>query len=307
MANYFGVNSEQANLQYEQVVSALDKISKDNTPNKGRGDSNMDLINNLRHAENGVTHEPWIMSTTEWLTPQNGNPPKGIVWFANPSDASWSLSQRSTISKHLTGTVMHVWANNSRGTFFDEPRVTLTLQTGNLMPVLGLDGKWQVSGGIINFYDFMQLFDAPKLTVGTPTSPPKTNLVSIQYHSNLFPSITLLGMFDPSTGIKFTDSSSSPASPTGWTVDFVVFDTVPKLSTFSGQQTNSRLLQNWIDAKVDKKAVNRNPSYDEQENSLLKKYPQQQLRQAEVNRRFDTQNPLNNQNPVFNKPISFVS
>jgi len=285
MANYFGVNSTQANQQYQDVTAALDKISQDNTPSKGRGDSSMDLINNIRHSENGVQHEPWIMSTTEWLT---SNPPKGIVWFANPSDAVWSLAQRATISKHLTGTVMHVWANNSRGTFFDEPRVSLTLQTGNLMPVLNQNGTWQVSGGIVNFYDFMQLFDAPKLTVGTSAHPPRTNLVSIQYHSNLFPSITLLGMFDPSLGIKFTDSSASPASPTGWTVEFIVFDTVPKLSTFSGQQTNSRLLQNWINAKVDKKQINRNPSFADQSNSLLKKFPQEYIRQTVVN---ETTNP----------------
>ena len=298
MANYFGVNSSQANAQYNDVIDALDKISKDNTPAKGRGDSPINLLNSLRHVQNGVDHEPWIMSTTEWLLQK---PPKGLVWFANPSDATWSLSQRATITKHLTGTVMHVWPNNSRGTFFDEPRVTLSLQTGNLLPVLSDNGIWQVSGGIVNFYDFMQLFDAPKLTVGTAKEPPRTNLVNIQYHSNLFPSITLMGMFDPASGIKFTDSSQNPTSATGWSVDFIVFDTVPKLSTYSGQQTNSKLLQNWINSRVDKKPVKRNPSWQEQENSLILKYPQQALRQYTANERTLAQMEASNtfQNPTF--------
>ena len=98
----------------------------------------------------------------------------------------------------------------------------------------------------------MQIVDAPKLTVGSAKQPPRTNLVSIQYHSNLFPNLTLLGMFD-SSGIKFTDSSSSPATVMGWSVDFIVYDTVPKLATFSGQLSNSRLLANWIDDKIGNK------------------------------------------------------
>lgn len=302
MANYFGVNSSQANTEYDKVVTALDTLSKDSTMAKGRGDSPISLLSNLRHAQNGIDHEPWIMSTTEWLLQK---PPKGLVWFANPSDASWSLNQRATITKHLTGTVMHVWPNNSRGTFFDEPRVTLTLQTGNLLPVLNDSGTWQVSGGIVNFYDFMQLFDAPKLTVGTSTEPPRTNLVNIQYHSNLFPSITLMGMFDPSTGIKFTDSAQSPTSPTGWTVDFIVFDTVPKLSTYTGQQTNSKLLQNWINAKVDKKPVKRNMDWQDQDSGHIKDFPIQHLRQATQNELQGEKTPAQIaqtnlfQNPVF--------
>lgn len=247
MANYFGVNSSQANDYYQNIVRALDDVGIDSTEAKGRGDATINLINNLRHQQNGVeNHEPWIMSTTEWLLE---NPPKGIVWFANPSDVTWSMAQRAVHTKTLIGTVLHVWPNNGRGTFFDEPRLTFNLQSGNLMPVYGDNNQWEASGGIVNFYDFMQLVDAPKLTVGTAQQPPRTNLVSIQYHSNLFPTLTLLGMFDPS-GIKFTDSASTPTSVGGWSIDFVVYDTVPKLSTFSGQQSNSKLLQNWLTARI---------------------------------------------------------
>jgi hypothetical protein len=243
MASYFGVNSAQANAQYEQVVTALDQLSE----NYSSTEDSIDMLNNPRHEQNGVNHVPWIMSTTEWLLQ---TPPTGIVWFANPSDVSWSMPQRSTHSKTLVGTVLHVWPNNNRDTFFDEFRLTLTLQTGNLMPVLGTNNKWEASGGIINFYDFMQIVDAPKLTAGSAGQPPRANLVSIQYSSNLFPKLTLLGMFD-SSGIKFTDSASSPASVTSWSVDFVVYDTVPKLATFSGQRSNAKMLQTWLSSQVE--------------------------------------------------------
>jgi len=247
MANYFGVNSSQANNYYQDIVNKLDDIATDTTGSSGRGDTSINLIANIRHQQNGITkHEPWIMSTTEWLL---SKPPRGIVWFANPSDVTWSMPQRATHSKTLIGTVLHVWPNNNRGTFFDELKLTFSLQMGNMMPVNIAGNNWQASGGIVNFYEFMQLVDAPKLTEGTAQQPPRTNLVSIQYHSNLFPSLTLLGMFDPA-GIRFTDSASSPASVTSWSVDFVVYDTVPKLSTYSGQQSNAKLLQNWLNAKV---------------------------------------------------------
>lgn len=245
MASYFGVSSAQANNQYDKILAGLDQVST-SEKDKGRGDVGISLLNNPRHTQNGVNHEPWIMSTSEWLLQI---PPKGLVWFANPSDVTWSMPQRSMHTKTLNGTVLHVWPNNGRGTFFDEFRITLNLQTGNIMPVVGDNGEWEVSAGICNFYDFMMLYDAPKLTVGSEKQPPRANLVSIQYHSNLFPRLTLLGMFD-SSGIKFTDSSSSPASVTSWSVDFIVYDTVPKLSTYNGFQQNAGMTNMWNDAKI---------------------------------------------------------
>lgn len=244
--NYFGVNSAQANAYYENIVKALDEVTQDTTPSGGNSDAAIDMSSNPRHEQNGVVHEPWIMSTTEWLLK---SPPTGIVWFANPSDVSWSMPQRAVHSKTMIGTVLHVWPNNNRGTFFDEFRLTLNLQAGNMMPVWSKNNVWTASGGILNFYDFMQLVDAPKLTAGSASQPPRINIVSIQYSSNLFPKLTLLGMFDPS-GIKFTDSSASPTSVTSWSVDFIVYDTVPKLATYTGQRSNTKMLQAWIDTKV---------------------------------------------------------
>ena len=239
MIQSFGVNTAQANAEFEAVANALTKLQNDYVT-KGRGDKPLTATSGSRAAQNGVIRKPWIMSTTEWLTQ---NPPKGLAWQVNPGDISWSMPQRSTHTKTLIGTVLHVWPNQSRNTFFDEPRITLNLQSGNLLPVMIRNGKdFEPSGGIANFYDFMQLVDAPKLTVGNAKQPPRSNLVSIQYSSNLFPKITLIGMFDPA-GIKFNDTSQDN-QVNGWSADFIVYDTIPKLSTFNGQQTNP-LINMW--------------------------------------------------------------
>ena len=232
MIQSFGVNSAQANAEFEAVATALTKLQTDYIT-KGLQDRALETNSSHRAAQNGVIRSPWIMSTTEWLM---GNPPRGLAWEVNPGDISWSLSQRSVHTKTIVGTVLHVWPNTSRNTFFDEPRITLNLQSGNLMPIRLTDGGFEPAGGMSNFYDFMQLVDAPKLTVGTSKQPPRANLVSIQYSSNLFPKLTLLGMFDPG-GIKFTDTSQDN-QVNGWSADFIIYDSIPKLSTFNGQQKN---------------------------------------------------------------------
>jgi len=239
MAQWFGVSSSQANSQYDAVVKALvtlqgQKFEKDA----------LSTNTSSRAAQNGVIRYPWVMSTTEWLLQ---NPPRGIAWEINPSEITWSMAQRSTTTKTLIGTVLHVWPNAGRNTFFDEARISMNLQSGNLIPVRINGGEFEPSGGIANFYDFMQLVDAPKLTVGDNNQPPRANLVSIQYRSKIFPKLTLLGMFDP-VGIKFTDTSTDNQI-TGWSADFIVYDTIPKMSSFNGQSQNPLLESMFGDLK----------------------------------------------------------
>jgi len=231
MAQIFGVSSSQATTEFDAVVKALDSIAV----NKFIKDV-LTTTGSSRASQNHVKRFPWVMSTTEWLLE---TPPKGIAWEINPSEISWNMAQRSMMTKTLIGTVLHVWPNAGRNTFFDEARISLNLQTGNLLPVRMSNGDFEPAGGISNFYDFMQLVDAPKLTLGTNSQTPRANLVTIQYHSKIFPAITLIGMFD-SSGIKFTDTSTDNQI-TGWSVDFVVYDTMPKLSTFNGVSQNPLL------------------------------------------------------------------
>jgi len=246
---------------FQKIVNTLNKTAEDAVTG-GRGDST--LSNNksyqatlARQEQNGVKRTPWIMTTTEW---QKQN--KAIIWNANPSDIRWSMPQRSVHSKNLVGTVLHVWPDPKRHTFFDELKLSMTFQSGSILPVdLNLKSTSHVnnigqtnngssnyvpSGGIGNFYDFMQLVDAPKLTSDTPA---RANLVYIQYTSNLFPQLTLMGMFEPD-GISFTDDSQNPNQVTSWSANFLVYDTFPRLSdNSSGQQTNIQMLAKWAQAK----------------------------------------------------------
>lgn len=261
----------QANAYFDDVVRNLEQLAID-IETQGKTDTSLSRQNydvNARSEQNGVTRTPWIMSTTEWLT---SNPPRAMLWAANPSDITWSMPQRSTHTKNMFGTVLHVWPDSGRDTFFDELRLTFTLQSGNIMPVwlgssnnVGVStlesilGKsaltdksnWQLAPGLVNFYDFMLLVDAPKLTAPDANGRSRTNVVSIQYSSNLFPSLTLMGMFD-SAGIRFTDSSSSPNQVNSWQADFIVYDTYPRLSGNSdaGQTSNASLLSSWLDQRV---------------------------------------------------------
>lgn len=252
------VGQNQGNAAFDALCRSLDQVAQDPQAN-GRGDasqsdSSVERARGLRQAQNGVERTAWLMSTTEWLS---GDNPRGIVWAVNPLDISWNMAQRSVHSKNMIGTVLHVWPDNFRETFFDEFRITLNLQSGNIMPVwlgggsAGIFGnfgpdKWAPSPGIANFYDFMQLVDAPKIT-----NDGRANLVTIRYLSNLFPSLTLVGMFD-SSGIRFSDTSSDPNQVVSWSADFIVYDTIPRLSDNSGKQlSNLTMLNQWMKHRVE--------------------------------------------------------
>lgn len=235
MAEYFGVNSAQANTQYEEIVQGLDELV--NSTLLSDYYDRFSESPSKRSSQNGINRVPWVMSTTEWL---QQSPPKGMAWEANPSEISWNMPQRSVTTKTLIGTVMHVWPNQGRSSFFDEARLTFNLQSGNIIPVYSKTDGWQPAGGVVNFYDFMQLVDAPKLTLGTVTAPPRANLVTIQYRSSIFPALTLLGMFDPS-GIRFSDNVDNQIN--GWSADFIVYDTIPKMSTFNANPGVNPLLE----------------------------------------------------------------
>lgn len=254
---FTNINTNQGTQQFDELVDALNQVSQDRIA-KGQGDPSFDTsiaANAMlrRQQQNGIdSRSAWLMTTVEWIS---GRPPKGLLWGANPSDISWEIPQRTTQTKNMFGTVLHVWPDNFRQTFFDEMRLSFTLQSGNLMPVfIGDDAgigvgpsdptnQWLPSAGVANFYDFLQLVDAPKLTVDG-----RVNYVSIQYSSNLFPSLTLLGFFDGP--VRFQDTASNPNQVNSWSADFIVYDTVPRLTSNDGRSSNVALLDRWLTQRV---------------------------------------------------------
>lgn len=269
----FGVNRDELNQAFQEICDGLTSLAKSGIVASGKTDKAVNSDQGAQAAINGVDRTPWIMTTTEWMNPVNTEgvtpPPRALVWNANPADVTWTMAQRSMHTKNLYGTVLHVWPNTRRETFYDEFRLHMNFQSGSLMPVFIVDqvqkikrqdgsnqffnvGRFEPSGGLANFYDFLQLVDAPKLTTATESQPARANLVNIHYNSNLFPQLTLIGMFD-SNGITFTDTSQDPNQVMGWSADFIVYDSMPRLSANSnlGQQSNLTLIDLWKRVKID--------------------------------------------------------
>jgi hypothetical protein len=246
-------------------------------------------------AQYGLDRAPWLMYLRSSLLAgpvSNGVPGApnesvvggdGMAWAVNPSEVTWSMPLRATHSKNLYGTVLHTWLDDVRGTFFDEFRISFKFQSGNIMPVWiggtvpkvfkpvpGLatfkgaepgmvasvyTEEFQEAHGLVNFYDFLNLLDAPKIT-GTG----EVNMVYITYQSPTLPRLTLKGMFD-TEGMRWTDSASEPNQINSWTAEFVVYDTIPRMtSPVSGGVApsplkNNTLLQVYLDAMINKKSA----------------------------------------------------
>jgi hypothetical protein len=150
--------------------------------------------------------------------------PKSIKFRCNPSDVSWTLQQRSVEQKTKAGTVLHVWNDNDRKTYFNEPVLTFNLQSGNILPSRSiLDPRGSITEGLDNFYEFMALVDEVKVL-----DDGRANLCYIDYNSLIFPSIRLWGFWQPS-GISFSDSASSHAQVNSWTASFTVYKSFPEL------------------------------------------------------------------------------
>jgi hypothetical protein len=182
--------------------------------------------------ENRTDYE-WEMGCLSWQKGgSSGNindPPKGpgkaIKFRCNPSDITWSMTQRSQEQKTKAGTVLHVWNDHDRKTYFNEPVITLNLQAGNILPVRDIKNFNipVVPDGLSNFYEFMALVDEVKVL-----DDGRANLVYIDYNSLIFPKIRLWGFFTPN-GINFSDKSSNPATVNSWTASFTVYKSEPNL------------------------------------------------------------------------------
>lgn len=240
---FYGVDQGAASAYFEKVNAGLTKLTEKGSAANQKTQGGL-ITNRI----------PWVMSTTEWL--ERG---EGIIWNCNPSEVSWNIRLRQSTSKNAYSTVTHNWPNDNRGTHFDEFVLNLTLQSGNLMPyrrdtssansadvdTFGTD-RSSVSPGLVNFYDFLKLVDAPKLTSSKSAGGAgRSNHVIIKYNSNIFPKLTLIGQFDPE-GIKFNDSATEPNQVSSWSATFIVLDSNPRISDNTNVQSNSVMLEHYF-------------------------------------------------------------
>jgi hypothetical protein len=195
------------------------------------------LFPNAGLLENRSDFE-WEMGCLSW---QQGKPPGGVLSDAvdaltgddgkkaikfrcNPSDVSWSMPQRSVEQKTKAGTVLHVWNDQTRNSYYDEPTLTFNLQSGNILPTRSiLEPRGSITEGLNNFYEFMSLVDEVKVL-----DDGRANLCYIDYNSLIFPKIRLWGFWQP-TGISFADSAANHAQVNNWSASFTVYKSFPEL------------------------------------------------------------------------------
>jgi hypothetical protein len=179
---------------------------------------------------------PLLPGQTEADRPQvQVREPKSIKFRVNPSDVAWTMAQRSQEQKTKAGTVLHVWNDNERKTYFDEPVLTINFQSGNILPSRSLlDFRGELPEGLCNFYEFIALVDEVKVL-----DDGRANLCYIQYNSLIFPSITLWGFWTPN-GISFSDSAENHAQVNNWTASFTVYKSTPELGRAIATTNQSR-------------------------------------------------------------------
>ncbi len=195
--------------------------------------------------------QPWVLTCQKWIQEQTY-----LVCRVNPKDVSWKMPQRSAVQKTRVGEIVHVWKDRFRGTFYDEPSITINFQSGNIMPIrekplkkaqsqqVGTnidqfgneiaifeerksidtsETQPRVPPGLSNFYQFLSLVDEQKiLDDGT------INFVYIMYNSRIFPNLTLAGLFTPE-GVSWTDTSQDPNQVDSWSANFTIYDSYPRL------------------------------------------------------------------------------
>jgi len=176
---------------------------------------------------------PMVVTSTHWDRLQ-----KQIRLFVNPREMTWNLAKRETVSKTAAGAIRNAWRNRYRGTYYDEPTINITFQTGNMMPGAGVPSYLFKPGyadvltsilrhppvppGIEDFYDFLELIDQPMLDQNN-----RENRHILRVNTRLFPRITLEGYFtqDPITFVETADAANSVT----WNATFMVYKTSPKI------------------------------------------------------------------------------
>ncbi len=164
-----------------------------------------------------------------------------LLFWAGPKTVNWKFQQRGSMQQTRAGHIAHYWRDSVRNTFFDNPSIEFTFQTGSLLPLFSTedltnpyDGSRKLPPGLVDYYDFFGILDESKvLSSGRP------NYVIITYQSLLYPNIVLRGFFEPEVVMTVTEDAMKPASVT-WNATFRLKDSNPKF--YSSQD----LANSWV-------------------------------------------------------------
>jgi len=90
-----------------------------------------DLAGQVRRQDDvNMARQPWVLTCQSWITLN-----RYIIAAVNPKEVQWQLAQRSAVQKTRIGEILHIWRDPIRGTYYDEPQLTISFQSGNIMPI----------------------------------------------------------------------------------------------------------------------------------------------------------------------------
>lgn len=190
-----------------------------------------------------------VMLTTEEMASQN----RYLVFWSNPDSVQWNLRMRGTVQETRGGLIQHYHKDAKRNTFFDEPEMNITFQTGNIMPIrvtaeapngntrfgdLGVNNTiTYMPHGLLNLYEFIELLDQKKVMADG-----RTNYVYMLYSSLVFPKIVLRGFFPPDAAMSFQEAAMENAE-VKWSTTFRVVGSYPKFNSANSLARTWRSVQ----------------------------------------------------------------
>lgn len=160
-----------------------------------------------------------------------------INCWANPSGVDWMASRREALQKVKAGSIRYSWRRRGRAkgtgtngtgttpkreTYYDEPTVRFTFQSGNILAVPGSINERDVPPGLDDFYLFLGLLNEQKLL-----EDGRENWHIVIHTSPVFPTIFLKGWFTPD-GVTWAESAESGFG-LQWSATMEVHQTVPAI------------------------------------------------------------------------------
>jgi len=199
-----------------------------------------------------------VLTTSAWMHPRVN---KYIVLWVNPSQMSWKFPKRESVSKTAAGAIRNTWRNRFRGTYFDEPTLDITFQSGNIMPGANIrqdifgdrhimqssytdDETGETSKKVENFRAnngspyISQLMQEPPIPPGLQNfydflgmidqpilGPQGENRHILYYRTRVFPRMRVEGYFSPE-GVTMAESTENGNRFT-WSAQMQVYRTSP--------------------------------------------------------------------------------
>lgn len=174
----------------------------------------------------GVLPTPprWIVTSDQWLQ-QVG--PVALSLNSGPSQAAWSFGLRADEEPNQGGRARYAQARpdptTSGGlTWFDNPKVTLSFQSGNLLPIYTDGGRIAkvLPPGLEDYYRFLSLVNQSPVIESGPNQGQK-NFLWCFYTSRVYPSMLLKGYVQEV--INVTESADPNPNTITWDVALSVW------------------------------------------------------------------------------------